>query len=207
MKKIISIISIVAILLSFCACGAEKSNSDDSKKQTVKTTTNSQGINNTVNNTNKTQKVLTEEELKTALASEGFSFQDGKMGSSWNTYWSEDEYKSCITADRDSEIFVIYATFESNDKAIEERNKLWESTKNYKIEEFSKTYKTYLEEYPTLSLEIPEEKGKNYEIYKLFIQPKKSPCDVLIRIDNSLLVINGRVSYEDTMNVLSKLGF
>lgn len=207
MKKIISIISIVAILLSFCACGTEKSNSDDSNKQTVETTTNSQGINNTVKNTNKTQKALTEEEIKTALTPEGFSFQEGKMGSSWNTYWNEDEYKSCITADRDKEVFVIYVTFDSNEKAIQERDKLWEANKSYEIKEFPEIYKTYLEEYPTLSLEIPEEKGKNYEIYKLFIQPKKSPCDVLIRIDNSLLVINGRVSYEDTTNVLSKLGF
>lgn len=179
MKKIICVLSIIAILFSLCACGKEAQGSD--KNASI-------SVNQNDSKELKSKTKVTADEFKTTMQGLGYTVTDGTYGSSGNILWPE--YDTCLVASKEGGTSFIYCS--CNDLSTAETNmnlvvKMGDNIAN----SYDGTKKN-------------NETGKNYSTY-IF---DNGPYIYVSRVDNTVIYSSTILKLKnDVNNVMNKLGY
>jgi predicted small lipoprotein YifL len=187
MKKIICVLSVVAILFSLCACG----NKEDASVDTNGTVSAASDTDkNKIKETNKTVKTITKDDFEKIAAKNSLETSIATYGSSSNIYWPD--FKTATEAKNES-ISVLF--FENNDKIQAQTN--FDTAKKV-------AYGQTHNEYYKLDFES-EETGKNYTIYTT---KTSGAYYAAIIINSTVIVVMTRLTSstsETMMNTVNSL--
>lgn len=180
MKKFICVLSVIAILFSFCACGNENTHVES---ENATTTTTEASNDENIKKTNSKKSALNVAQITSILQDNGFTVSSGTYGASENIYWSD--YKECIAATKSGEIAIVFSVCDTEEKAKQNADIIDQMYIN--------------------AGQTPKgEEGKNYEKY-IF---DKEAYWTVIRVDNTAMYISGRLkSKEDIDLIANKLGY
>lgn len=180
MKKIICVLSVIAILFSCCACSAK---SKDPTLENITTTETNQKNESKIKKTNTKKKVLSLEQASKVLTENGFEVMGGTYTASWNIIWPN--FKDCISASNRRITVVIC---EATDFAQAEQN-LEDA-----INQFKNSY-----------TEKKHSKGINYEEY--VFEETGVYCSLLAKVDNITICVGGYVPEQDISSLMKQIVF
>lgn len=184
MKKIICVLSVVAILFSLCACGKENKNNDADTNASVSI---SQHDNKKLKNKTK----ITADDFKSIMQSLGYSITEGTYGSSENVLWAE--YDACLVASKDG-ISFIYCSCKDENTAKTNMNLVTEM------------YDRILNSYE--NAEKTNENGINYNTCIYTSAVDNGPYSYVSRIENTVIDTSAIVGLKNNVNeVMNKLGY
>lgn len=180
MKKIICVLSVIAILFSLCACGNEKTPIESENATTAITEASSD---ENIKKTNSKKSVLNVAQITSILQDNGFTVSSGTYGASENIYWPD--YKECIAATKNGEISLVFSICDAEEKAKQNTNIIDQM-------------------YIDAGQNPKGEEGKNYEKY-IF---DKEAYWIVIRVDNTAMYISGRLKSKENIDlIVNKLGY
>lgn len=179
MKKIICVLSIIAILFSLCACGKEAQDSGENASISA-------NQNDSKNLKSKTK--ITADEFKTTMQNLGYTVTEGIYGSSGNILWSE--YDTCLVATKEGGTSFVYCS--CNDLSTAETNI------NLVVEMGNKIANSYD------GTQKNNETGKNYSTY-IF---DNGPYIYISRVDNTVIYSSTILKLKNDVNdIMNKLGY